>query len=214
MAPVSSLAKRQSTPVVRVLPRRPEPEDDVALVAAVRAQQPGAPARVWDRYAALSRRILHRMLGPAAEVEDALQNVFLRLFRDFDKLREPSALRSFIIGITLHVATSELRRRRARRWLMLSDDGVLPDPGPEPDREVFEQREALEALYRVLDRVGTRHRTVFVLRYVEGLELADLSVVLGCSLATTKRRVADAATRVHRLASRDPRLATYVGERR
>jgi DNA-directed RNA polymerase specialized sigma24 family protein len=76
---------------------------------------------------------------------------------------------------------------------------------------VLEHRRALHALYRVLDRIDTNRRLVFVLRYVEAMELSELSTVLGCSLATTKRRVADAAERVSRLASRDPYLAQYVG---
>lgn len=207
--PASGLAGR----ALRVVSPPPEeaPEDDAALVGAVRAQAPGAAARVWDRYANLSRRLLRRILGPSAEVEDALQEVFLRLFRDFDSLREPTALRSFLIGITLHVATSELRRRRARRWLLLSDDGALPDADLGLEDHPLEHRQALFALYRILDRVDTKRRLVFVLRYVEGLELAELSLVLGCSLATTKRRVGDAAERVSRLAARDPYLSQYVG---
>jgi RNA polymerase sigma-70 factor (ECF subfamily) len=213
MSKVSGLANRAGAPVVRVVPTPLDADDDAALVAAVRAQAPRAPGRVWDRYASLSRRLLSRMLGPSAEVDDALQVVFLRLFRDFDTLREPGALRSFIIGITVHVATSELRRRQARRWLLLSDDGALPEPEPAGDTEALEQRQALLALYRVLDRVDTKRRLVFVLRYVEGLELAELSSVLGCSLATTKRRVADAAERVNLLSSRDPFLAAYVRAR-
>jgi RNA polymerase sigma-70 factor (ECF subfamily) len=158
----------------------------------------------------LVRRILRRSLGPAAEVEDAVQDVFLRLFRDIESLREPTALRSFLIGITLHVATSELRRRRARRWLLLSDDGSLPDVSTNeatPDRE---QREALLRFYKVLDRIDPERRLVFVLRHVEGLELTELSAVLGCSLSTTKRRVADASARVCRLAAADPLLLPYV----
>jgi RNA polymerase sigma-70 factor (ECF subfamily) len=189
----------------------PEPSD-AELVRAVREQQPRAADRVWERYSGLVRRILRRSLGPSAEVEDALQDSFLRLFRDLGNLREPSALRSFLIGITLHVATSELRRRRAKRWLLLSPDGVVPERDPEPlaGAEQLQEREALRRLYAVLDRVGTQRRLVFVLRYVEGLELAELSAVLGCSLATTKRRVADAARRVCRLAADDPALAPYL----
>lgn len=186
-------------------------EDDAALVVAVRARAPFAAARVWDRYASVSRRLLRRVLGPTAEIEDALQEVFLRLFRDFDSLREPTALRSFVFGITLHVATDELRRRRARRWLLLSDDGELPESDLESEGHRDEQRQALYALYRILDRIDTKRRLVFVLRHVEGLELAELSLVLGCSLATTKRRVAEAAERVSRLAARDPHLLPYVG---
>jgi RNA polymerase sigma-70 factor (ECF subfamily) len=62
----------------------------------------------------------------------------------------------------------------------------------------------------VLDRISDERRTVFVLRYVEGLELGELAAVLDCSLATAKRRVADAARRVSLLAASDPLLAPYL----
>ena len=180
-------------------------------MAGVIAREPGAAGRMWDRYAPLVRRILRRMLGPV-DVEDGVQDAFLRLFRDLGSLRDPSALRSFLIGITLHVAKSELRRRRARRWLRLSDDGVLAEPEATED-ELHEPRAAIQRLYEVLDRVSDERRTVFVLRFVEGLELAELSAVLDCSLATTKRRVADAARRVCQLAASDPLLAPYLEAR-
>jgi RNA polymerase sigma-70 factor (ECF subfamily) len=205
-------AGRPGQPLMRVVSahEEPPPVDDAALVAELRAGAPGAPGLLWDRYAHVARRILRRMLGPSVDVEDALQDVFLRLFRDLETLREPTALKSFLIGIALHDATSELRRRRARRWLMLSDDGALPEAAVAEDGEFAEQRQALHALYRVLDRLDAQRRTVFVLRYVEGLELAELALILDCSLATVKRRVSDAAERVSRLAGRDPRLAAYV----
>ncbi len=95
-----------------VSPGEERPEDDRALVAGVRAGEPGAAGRVWDRYASLVRGILRHMLSPV-DVEDAIQDAFLRLFRDLGSLRDPAALRSFLIGITLHVAKSELRRRAA-----------------------------------------------------------------------------------------------------
>jgi RNA polymerase sigma-70 factor (ECF subfamily) len=111
----------------------------------------------------------------------------------------------------LHVAKSELRRRRARRWLRLSDDGLLAEPEPLDSDEWHGPRAAVLRLYEMLDRMSDDRRTVFVLRYVEGLELAELSTVLDCSLATTKRRLADAAHRICALASGDPLLAPYVG---
>jgi RNA polymerase sigma-70 factor, ECF subfamily len=191
-------------PVVEVQP------SDAEVVRAVRERGPLAAARVWERYSGLCRRILRRALGPSSDVEDALQEVFLRLFRDIDKLRDPDALRSFLIGITLHVGKSELRRRRARRWLMLSERGALPDAESPLDTQRPEEREALRRLYQVLDRLSAQCRMVFVLRFVEGLELVELSSVLGCSLATTKRRVADAAQRVYRLSAADPALAPYL----
>jgi RNA polymerase sigma-70 factor, ECF subfamily len=195
-----------------VPPAERREEDDATIAAAVVAGEPGAAGQMWDRYAALVRRVLRRMLGPV-DVEDAIQDAFLRLFRDLGTLRDLSALRSFLIGITLHVAKSELRRRRARRWLLLSDDVVLAEPRAIAEDERHEPRAAVRRLYEVLDRVSVERRTVFVLRFVEGLELAELSAVLDCSLATTKRRVADAAQRVCLLAASDPLLAPYLEAR-
>src|SRR5579864_9774757 len=102
-------------------------EDDAALVAGVLAKDPAAAGWMWDRYAWLVRRILRRMLGPV-DVEDAVQDTFLRLFRDLGSLRDPSTLRSYLIGITLHVAKSELRRRRAKGWLLFSTDRASEEP--------------------------------------------------------------------------------------
>jgi RNA polymerase sigma-70 factor, ECF subfamily len=202
-----------TTPRLRLVPVGEAPAEDAAgLVAAVLGRAPGAAGRMWDQHAPLVRRILRRMLGPV-DVEDAVQDAFLRLFRDLASLREPSSLRSYLIGITLHVARRELRRRRARRWLRLSDDGGVADPEVGAPCEREESRAALRRLYQVLDRLSDERRMVFVLRYVEGLELAELSAVLDCSLATTKRRVADAARRVTLLASSDPLLAPYLEAR-
>jgi RNA polymerase sigma-70 factor (ECF subfamily) len=212
MPSTSGLAGRPSSRLRVVSPGVEPRDDDASLVASARAGAPVAAARLWDRYSVLVRRILRRILGPTGEVEDGVQDAFLRLFRDLHSLRDPAALRSFVIGITLHVAKSELRRRRARRWLLLSDDGVLAEvpTAIDADGHGLDSRAALVSLYRVLDRVGHERRVAFVLRYVEGLELAELSVILGCSLATTKRRVADAARRVSLLAQGDPLLAPYL----
>jgi RNA polymerase sigma-70 factor, ECF subfamily len=190
-------------------PGKAEPEDDAALVGALRAGDPVAAGRMWDRHAVLVRRILRRVLGPV-DVEDAVQDAFLRLFRDLASLREPSALRSFIIGIAIHVAKSELRRRRARRWLTFSDEEVVVEPEALATDGWHESRAAILRLYRLLDRISDERRMVFVLRFIEGLELTELAVVLGCSLATTKRRVADASRRVYLLAAADPLLASYL----
>jgi RNA polymerase sigma-70 factor (ECF subfamily) len=210
MPTTSGLAGRPSQRLWVVTPGAEPREDDAVLVAAVRSGVPGAAERLWDRYSILVRRILRRVLGPSGDVEDGVQDAFLRLFRDLHALRDASALRSYLIGIALNVAKSELRRRRAKRWLLLSDDGAFLEGTPAGDPPPFESRAALVRLYEVLDRVGHERRVAFVLRYIEGLELAELSVVLGCSLATTKRRVAEAARRVSLLAAADPLLAPYL----
>ncbi len=135
----------------------------------------------------------------------------LQLFRLIPELREPESLRSFLIGITLRVVGSELRRRRVRRWLHLTESGAVPETaGLEEDDDA---REALRRFYAVLDQIGDSDRLIFVLRHIEGLELTEVAAALGTSLATTKRRLAKVMDRLLAMAERDPVLSDYLSPR-
>jgi RNA polymerase sigma-70 factor (ECF subfamily) len=188
--------------------RLPLAQDDDAAVARAAAEgHPAAPGVAWDRFSPLVRGLLRRSLGPHTDVEDQVQEVFLRFFRHIEQLRDPARVRSFLIGITLRVSATELRRRKIRRWLRLTDTGAVPEEAIAPDEEA---REAVTRLYAILDDLGAEERLAFVLRHVEGLELSDVAAGLGVSLATAKRRLAKGTARVLARIERDPILATYL----
>jgi RNA polymerase sigma-70 factor (ECF subfamily) len=186
---------------------RPE-RSDVELVSAFLRNEAGAPGEVWDRFYPLVRRILARAVGPHHDVEDMVQEVFLRLYRKLPTLRDPSSLRSFVLSIAMRVIQTELRVRWVRRWLGLFDDGELPDRAS--DDTDLDAREALDRFYQILDRLSPKHRAAFVLRYVEGLELVDVADALDVSLATIKRWLPRISKRVFSQAQRDPLLAAYI----
>jgi RNA polymerase sigma-70 factor, ECF subfamily len=192
---------------VHRLPLAAAPDDAELAHSAARGDRRAA-SLLWDRCSPLVRGLLRRSIGPGSEVEDAVQDVFLRFFRNLDSLRDPDAARSFLVGITMRVAHSELRRRRLRRWLHLTDTGAVPEceaAQVDPDA-----REAVTRLYAALDRLDDESRLAFVLRHVEGLELEEVARALDVSLATTKRRLAKAAARMHAIVQRDAVLAAYV----
>src|SRR5690242_4482496 len=125
--------------------------DDATLARSAIEGDPSAHTAIWDRYHPLVRRVLRRSIGPGHDVEDQVQEVFLRFYRNRALLRNPAALRSFLFGITLRVASSELRSRRIRSWLHLTKDGVIDEreaPRTDPDA-----REAVRRLYAILDRL-------------------------------------------------------------
>ena len=183
--------------------------DDAALARLAAAKDPRAAAALWDRYSTLVRGILRRTLGPVAEVEDLVQEAFIGMFRTLGGLRDPDALRSFIVGTAIRTARSELRRKRVKRWLSLTSTGQLPDH-EEPGAVDPEARRAVKRLYEVLDTIDDRGRMAFVLRHMEGYELTEVAEALGISLATTKRALAKAQERVNAIVKRDPLLAPYA----
>jgi RNA polymerase sigma-70 factor (ECF subfamily) len=182
--------------------------DDAALAAALLARERGAAVEAWTRFSPMVLGLLRRFFGPGADRQDLCQEVFLRFFARIDELREPAALRGFVISIALGVAQNELRRTRVRRWIRLTTAGELPEVatiGLDP-----EAREATSRLYEILARVSAEDRALFVTRYVEKLEIAELARVLEIPLSTAKRRLMRATRRISAKMNRDPALARYV----
>jgi RNA polymerase sigma-70 factor (ECF subfamily) len=182
--------------------------EDADLARALVERHPDAPRAVWTRFAPLVRRIVRRSMGPDQGSEDLVQDVFATLFAKPERLREPAAFRAYIISITLHNVSYELRRRRVRRWVGLSPTSELPDIRVVESNP--EAREALVRFYSILDGVRARDRVAFVLRYVEGMEVAEVAKVMDTSVPTARRCFTRAYKRIALLASRDPFLADYL----
>ncbi len=180
--------------------------DDAAIARVLLDGDHSAPRLAWQRFAPMVHRMLKRAFGPEHDIDDLVQEVFLTLFRRVHTLREPQALKAFVISITAHMIRYELRRRSALRWLRFGE----PPDTPSGAGADLDSREAIVRLYRILDRQGSNDRTAFVLRYLEGLDLVEVSQALGVSLATTKRWVARAWRRVVASAKRDDALIEYV----
>jgi len=96
-----------------------------------------------------------------------------------------------------------------RRWIVLTPSGELPDAPAVGDWDP-DAREALAHLYRLLDRLTAEDRSLFITRYVEKLEIAEIASVHGLTLATAKRRVARVTRRMGTRIGRDPALAGYL----
>lgn len=202
LAPVLKLPVRRME-----LKRATEPHE---LLRGILEGDSRAQGEIWDTYAPVLRGVLRRSLGPWSDVEDGLQEVFLTFFRVAGTLRDPSALRPFLIGIAMRVARSELRKRRVRRWFFLTDDGNVPEQATTSGDE--DAREAVRRLYAILDTLDAESRLAFILRHIEGLELEEVARSLGLSLATTKRRLAKVAPVVYARVRADALLAPYAEE--
>jgi RNA polymerase sigma-70 factor (ECF subfamily) len=185
--------------------------EDADLVRALIARERGAPRLLWRRFAPMVFRILNRALGPPRDVEDLAQEIFLCVFEKVSALREPTALTKFVMSVTMLTVRYEVRRRAMRRWIQ---PGERADAGEHASVETdTDSREALTRFYRVLDRLNAGDRTIFVLRVIEELPLLQVAETSGLSLATTKRRLARAWSRVRLLVERDPILRDYVSNR-
>ncbi len=182
---------------------------DAAWVRAARAGDRRACFAIWSKYAALVQRLARRFLGPGPDYADLCQEAFLRIFKRLDELREPAALRGFVVSVTLGVARNEVRRRRIRAIVGLVPEEGLPASPELPGQG--EAREAARALYRLLGALSAEDCSLFVARFVEKMELAEVATVHAMSLSTAKRRVGRLVARVNSRLESSPVLREYVG---
>ena len=158
----------------------------------------------WGREMLYRRHVDHllemttRLLGNRGEAEEVVQDTFLMAFTELATLREPDALRAWLSRIAVSLVHRRYRRSRFLRLLGLdrgaSDatlEALVATEAP------LDQRAELALLDRVLRRMKPACRMAWMLRRVEGLELGEVAALCGCSLATAKRRIAEADALVH-----------------
>ena len=150
-----------------------------------------------------------RILGDARVIEDLTQDVFVRVFARVAEVREPEALSSFVASVAVFVAREAIRKKRRHRWLAFFASEDVPEVTTTDDPEA---KEALRTFYRVLDELDPDERVAFVLRFVEGMELRDVAVASGCSLATVKRRIDRGSARFVERCKGDEVLSRWLKE--
>ncbi|HEY0714332.1 MAG TPA: sigma-70 family RNA polymerase sigma factor [Polyangia bacterium] len=163
---------------------------------------------LWDHFSPLVRGLIVRALGPGEDVQDALQDVFMRVFEKGRSLRDPNMLRSYVVAVTVHYVRSQFRYRRVRRLFRDQNQKMAEDSGWASESPA--ERLALRALYRALDRLPASERLAFTLRFFEGMEIAEAAVMADLSVATFKRRLVAAKARLWQLTGEDPFLAPYL----
>jgi RNA polymerase sigma-70 factor, ECF subfamily len=189
-----------------------EPSDDVELAQWLIEGRAEAALSAWRRFHPLVETTLRRMLGPGGDLQDLTQEVFLRFFTKVGELKKVESLRPFVMAIAIRRAQEEIKRRRVRRWFApLLGNSFMRPTTTEMDPET---REAIVHLYRLIDRLNVMDRTIYVLRYIEGLEQAEISETLGVSVSTVRRRLDRLSKRVNHLMNADPVLAEYVASGR
>jgi len=200
--------------------RRPESDlsrsSDAELAKALLAQDPEAYRVTWERFLPVVRGMVRRTCGRTIEFDDVVQEIFFCLFRRVTTLRDPLALRAFVMAIAARTLSHERRRRRSRFYACLEGEEqavealrVTADPA---------SKHAYLGLQQLVRRLRERERVAFVLRFVEGMDAAEVAGALGVSAPTARRSFSRAWKRINLWAGRDPFLSDYlrgpIGEQR
>ena len=184
------------------------PESLVPGPGALPVDQAQAPRNLDEFLAGVERRafrVAELALGHREDALDAVQEVMIRLLRYRERpAQEWSPL---FWGILRRQLADRHRRNAVRRrvmtWLGRQEADapdpleLLPDPGADPLRRLHDQR-AWEAMGRALRRLPRRQRECWLLRELQGLDVAETAAAMGCSEGSVKTHLSRAMQAMRR----------------
>jgi RNA polymerase sigma factor (sigma-70 family) len=177
-----------------------------------RAQQgdTAAFAELFRQHRSTVARIAFRMLGPGADLEDVVQEVFFQVFRSLPDFRGQSKFSTWLHRVAVNVVLMVRRRARSRPVLM-AEETAKQEPSAElqPDQELMLARR-LTTFRKLLDRLSEKKRTVFLLHEIEGMSPAEIAELVDCPVLTVRTRLFYARRDLVEMMRSEPDLAPYV----
>lgn len=167
-------------------------DDDAVLVDRILRGDRPAFRELYGRHSRYVAGVVFRLMGDDADLEDIVQDTFVRAAERLSTLHTPAQVRPWLVTIAVRLAQSRMTRRRRRTWLRQQFTRAAPTVSDPRDRAPADE------LYSALDQIPDKLRIPWILARVEGQRLEDVACACGISLATVKRRIADAQTRLDR----------------
>lgn len=150
-------------------------------------------------------RVLRRLGISEADLDDALQQVFLVGAEKLDDIH-PGSERAFLASTAMNIASRVHRARGRSREVAGEVDGIAAAPSPE---DQIDRERALAWLDQILIEMDTDLRSVFVLYEIEEMTMAEIAVAMAIPAGTVASRLRRAREQFHDRAAqlRAPRTA-------
>jgi RNA polymerase sigma-70 factor (ECF subfamily) len=183
--------------------------DDPTLVTRARAGDSAAFRALVVRY---QRKVYAVALGIVKDPDlawDVAQEAFVRVHQHLGEFKGESAFSTWVLRIATHLAIDSVRRERTRSKddLEEADESALAEGGEgilatalgTNPQETALRRELAGKITEALGRLPEMHRTILVLREVEGLSYEELAERLGIHKGTVMSRLFHARRKMQAL---------------
>jgi RNA polymerase sigma-70 factor (ECF subfamily) len=135
--------------------------------------------------------------------ETLTQECFLKAHRNWASFRGESTVLTWLMRIAINLQKDHWRNRRVQFWKQARTNAVdvneagewLPS-GERSAEQIMLARERVRQVSKVVAELSERQRTIFLLRFVEEMELGEIARATGLSDGTVKAHLSRAVTRV------------------
>jgi RNA polymerase sigma-70 factor (ECF subfamily) len=135
--------------------------------------------------------------------ETLTQECLLKAYRNWGSFRGESSVMTWLMRIAINLQKDHWRNRRMQFWRQTRNNSVDVDEAgdwlPSGESSVEKKllvREQVGHVWKAVERLSERQRTVFLLRYVEERELSEIAAATGLSEGTVKAHLSRAVGKV------------------
>ena len=167
--------------------------DDRALIEAFRSGDEFAFVSLYNRYKGAVYAFCVKMLLDKSLAEDVVQDTFLRVYENRERLASAASFKSWLFTIARNQCLNQLRR--SHRQVPLADDAVVTDastafgrPKESPAGQM-EKSERIELVNYFLAQLKPDYREVIVLREYQNLSYEEIAAVTKSTLSAVKSRL-------------------------
>jgi RNA polymerase sigma-70 factor (ECF subfamily) len=184
--------------------------------ATIRVAAEDIAAQEFDGVVATHRpQIFRFLLASTRDVdlaETLTQDCFLKAHRNWSTFRGESSALTWLMRIAINLQKDHWRNRRLQFWRHTRTNSVDLDDAsdwlPSGERTVEQRllaKEQVAQVWRSVENLSDRQRTVFLLRYVDELELKEIAQLTGMGEGTVKAHLSRALARVRKEMGREQR---------
>lgn len=182
------------------------PTDDRRLIARCLDGDTNAFGELVRRYQDRLYTSVYRMVDNGDDALDVVQDAFLNAYQSLASFKGDALFFTWLYRIAANTAISLRRKKKVLARIDPGGNGYLePADSSELSRpdHALEQVEQEQRLYRALARLSPEHRTVLVMKELEGQKYEDMAEMLAVPIGTIRSRLHRARLELRELLERD-----------
>lgn len=178
-------------------PKNPEREIDQKLVEKAQKGDKQAFGILVEKYHKKLYRLLSRMVRDQSEIEDIVQDSFIKAYRAINNFRGDSAFYTWLYRIGVNTAKNHLmalgRRPKAMNDVELEDIENFDDAGDlrtyETPESVMMTKEIAATVNDTIEHLPEELRSAITLREMDGLSYEEIAEIMDCPIGTVRSRI-------------------------
>ena len=181
--------------------------EEQALILKCQSGDSCAFEELLGKYEKMIYSLTYRYFGNHEDACDVGQEAMIRIYRKISEFNGNSSFKTWLYRVVVNLCLDELRRRKHQSTSLeeIGEKGYEPVSGELGPVENYENLEKATLIQEILGTLSEEHRTILILKEIEGLDYNEISSVLNCNIGTVKSRLNRARDSFRRKLSERPR---------